>query len=171
MTRGPSSKLGTLESEVAIGAELKMNLFTYYMEYQYAFKKHPEIGPTNGSLEPDDLRRLVEYGRPLGVDILGNQQSFGHLGRILQHPCYAPLREGADVITPVKEESYKLLDDLYSEVIPLLPFPFFNVCCDETWTLGTGPSKALAERSEWAGCMPVTCDAYTTCSATSITSG
>ncbi|NQT52668.1 hypothetical protein HQ576_11480, partial [bacterium] len=41
---------------------------------------------------------------------------------------------------------YQLLDDLYSEVIPHLPLPFFNVCCDETWGLGTGPSKALAKR-------------------------
>ena len=45
MTRGPSSTLETLKFEVALGAQLKMNLFTYYMEYQYAFKKHPLIGP------------------------------------------------------------------------------------------------------------------------------
>ena len=30
-------------------------------------------------------------------------------------------------------------------MLPLLPFPFFNVCCDETWGLGKGPSKARAE--------------------------
>ena len=39
-----------------------------------------------------------------------------------------------------------LLDDLYSEVCPLLPFPMFNVCCDETCGLGNGPSKALADQ-------------------------
>jgi hexosaminidase len=39
-----------------------------------------------------------------------------------------------------------LLDDLYSEVCPLLPFPMFNVCCDETYGLGTGPSKQRAEQ-------------------------
>ena len=38
-----------------------------------------------------------------------------------------------------------MLDDLYSEVCPLLPFAMFNVCCDETWGLGTGPSKTLAD--------------------------
>ena len=41
LTRGPSSTRPTLEHELDLGAELKMNLFTYYMEYQYAFKKHP----------------------------------------------------------------------------------------------------------------------------------
>ena len=146
LTRGPSSKLETLKSEATLGACFKLNLFTYYMEYQFAFKKHPLIGPKDGSLEPDDLKALVQYAKPLGIDILGNQQSFGHFGRILQHPQYAALRENADVLTPVKEETYQLLDDLYSEICPLVPFPFFNVCCDETWGLGTGPSKELAQK-------------------------
>ena len=146
MTRGPSSTLDTLKFEVALGAHLKMNLFTYYMEYQYAFKKHPLIGPADGSLEPDDLRALVDYAKRYHVDVLGNQQSFGHFGRILKHDEYAHLRETPSLLCPVKEESYQLLDDIYSEVCPLLPFPFFNVCCDETWGLGTGPSKELADQ-------------------------
>ncbi|NLX99132.1 MAG: family 20 glycosylhydrolase [Rhodopirellula sp.] len=145
MTRGPSSKLGTLEDEVALGSELKMNLFTYYMEHQYAFKKHPLIGPENGSLTPEDLAALVDYAKPLYVDILGNQQSFGHFGHILAHDRYAHLRETPSLLSPVAEDSYRLLDDFYSEVCPLLPFPWFNVCCDETWGLGEGPSKQLAE--------------------------
>ena len=144
MTRGPSSTLDTLKFEAALGSYLKLNLMTFYMEYQFAFKKHPEIGPPDGSLTPEDLSALVAYVKPYHLNILGNQQSFGHFGRILQHPQYAPLREVPDVLSPVKEGTYQLLDDLYSEVCPLLPFPWFNVCCDETWGLGTGPSKELA---------------------------
>ncbi|MHC4181122.1 MAG: glycoside hydrolase family 20 zincin-like fold domain-containing protein, partial [Planctomycetota bacterium] len=145
LTRGPSSTLDTLKREVALGAGLKMNLFTYYMEYQYAFKKHPTIGPKDGSLVPEDLRALVGYARQRHVDVLGNQQSFGHFEDILKHQQYAPLRETGYILCPVKEESYQLLDDLYSEVCPILPFEMFNVCCDETWGLGKGPSKGLAE--------------------------
>lgn len=146
MTRGPSSKLETLKSEAALASSLKLNLMTFYMEYQYAFRKHPKIGPPDGSLTPEDLSALVTYARSLQVDILGNQQSFGHFGHILKHPEYAALRETADVLTPVREETYRLLDDLYSEVCPLLPFPWFNVCCDETYGLGTGLSRELASK-------------------------
>ena len=146
MTRGPSATLETLQQQVALGAMLKMNLFTYYMEYQYAFSRHPEIGPPDGSLEPGELGRLVAYARPLGIEVLGNQQSFGHLEGILKHQRFAGLRETSAVITPVKEETYRLLDELYSEVCPILPFEFFNVCCDETFGLGTGPSKELAAK-------------------------
>jgi hypothetical protein len=144
LTRGPSSKLETLQFEVALASFLKLNLMTYYMEYQFAFRKHPQIGPPDGSLTPEDLQTLVAYARPLQVEILGNQQSFGHFAHILKHPEFAALRETADVLTPVREETYRLLEDLYAEVCPLLPFPWFNVCCDETWGLGTGPSRDLA---------------------------
>ncbi len=146
MTRGPSSTLETLRYEAALAASLKLNLMTFYMEYQFAFRKHPKIGPKDGSLTPEELSALVEFARPLHLDLLGNQQSFGHFGQILRHPEYAALREVPDVLTPVKPETYQLLDDLYAEVCPLLPFPWFNVCCDETWGLGTGPSRELAAK-------------------------
>ena len=145
LTRGPSSLLSTLQHEVALGSEVKQNFFTYYMEQQYAFKKHPLIGPEDGSLKPEELRQLVTYAEPYGLDIIGNQQSFGHFYHILKHKEYAHLRETSSILCPTKEESYKLLDDLYSEHVPLLPFPMFNVCCDETHGLGKGPSKTLAD--------------------------
>ena len=146
MTRGPSSRLATMQRDVQLGALMKMNVWTYYMEYQFAFKKHPKIGPPDGSLTPADLRALVAYAKPLHVDVMGNQQSFGHFAHILSHPEYADLRETSYLLTPANPKTYKLLDDLYSEVIPLVPFEFFNVCCDETWGLGKGPSKALAAK-------------------------
>jgi len=146
MTRGPSSTLETLEFEASLASYLKLNLMTYYMEYQFAFQKHPNIGPTNGSLTPAELSALVDYVKPLHLEVLGNQQSFGHFGQILSRPEYAALRETPDVLTPVRDETYRLLDDLYSEECPLLTFPWFNVCCDETEGLGTGPSKELATK-------------------------
>ncbi len=146
ITRGPNPKLELLKREVLLGSEVKQNFFTYYMEYQYAFEKHPEIGPEDGSLTPEELRALVRYGEQYHVDIIGNQQSFGHFEDILRHERYAHLRETPSLLCPTKEESYELLDDLYSEQVPLLKSDLFNVCCDETWGLGTGPSKKLAEK-------------------------
>ncbi len=147
LTRGPSTKLAQLKRDLARGARLKLNLFTYYMQSQFAFRKHPLLGPKDGSLAAEELAALVEHGRPLGIDILGNQQSFAHMQHALAHPEYAGLKEDDRTLSPVKEGTYALLDDLYSEVLPILPFEMFNVCCDETWGLGTsGPSKELADK-------------------------
>ncbi len=147
ITRGPSTRLCGLKRDVARGAMLKLNVFTYYMQDQFAFSKHPLLGPKDGSLTPGELKALVEQARPLGVDVLGNQQSFAHMEHTLAHPEYAHLKEDERTLSPVREGTYQLLDDLYSDVMPILPFEFFNVCCDETWGLGTkGPSQALAEQ-------------------------
>lgn len=146
LTRGPSTKMESLRSALELATFFKLNLFTYYMEYQFAFEKHPDIGPPDGSLTRGELRALTEFGRPLHIEILGNQQSFGHFTAILAHPRYAPLRETEYLLCPTNDGTYALLDELYSEVIPLLSFPWFNVCCDETNGLGEGPSKPVAER-------------------------
>ncbi len=146
LTRGPSSLLETLKRDARLGASFKLNLFTYYMESQFAFKKHPVIGPKDGALTPEDLAAFVAFAKPLGIDVLGNQQSFAHFEHILKHKEYAHLGEAGYILCPVIPESYKLLDDFYSEIMPLLPFPWFNVCCDETWDLGKGPSKELAAK-------------------------
>ena len=145
IARGQSPKLHTLKHEADLGALLKLNGFTYYMEHQYAFTKHPDIGPKDGSLLPAELKALNDYCRPLNVELIGCQQSFGHLTGILQHDAYKDLRETLFTICPTVEGTYKLLDDLYSEEAPLLDSKLFNVCCDETFDLGTGPSRALAD--------------------------
>ena len=147
LTRGPSTKFSELKRDVTRGAMLKMNLFTYYMQHQFAFTKHPLLGPKDGSLTPEELAGLVEHARPLGVEILGNQQSFAHMQHTLAHEEYAHLKEDDRTLSPVHEGTYELLDDLYSDVLPILPFEMFNVCCDETWGLGEkGPSKELADK-------------------------
>jgi hexosaminidase len=146
ITRGPNPTLETLEREVRLSALLKMNSFTYYLEHQFAYAKHPEIGPKDGSLTPEELKALIEYAKRHGVEVIGNQQSFGHFAEILKHDRYKPLAETTWVLNPTNEGTYQLLDDLYSEQAPLTESAFFNVCCDETDGLGTGPSRAVAEK-------------------------
>lgn len=148
MTRGPSSRLSFLHDQVRIGASVKANLFTYYMEHQFAFTKHPIIGlpEDDGGLGPAELRALVAYAGDRHMHVAGCQQSFGHFGHILKHPEYAHLRETGGVVNPTDERTYDLLNDLYSEQAPHVPFELFNVCCDETYGLGTGPAKEVADR-------------------------
>lgn len=146
ITRGASPKLATLKSEVQVGSLLKMNFFTYYIEHQFEFKKHPLIGPKDGSLTAAELKKLVQYAQNFNVDIIGCQQSFGHFYHILKHEKYSHLKEGTDCLNPTNEGTYQLLDDMFSEQMPSLKSKFFNICCDETVELGKGPSKALADK-------------------------
>lgn len=148
MTRGPSAKLETLKREADLGGLFKLNLFEYYMEFQYAFPKNPVIGPKDGSLTPEELKALVAHAKRQQMDVLGCQQSFGHSAAILSHPEYAAIRETGDILSPAREETYAFLESLYSDVAPLIPFPWFNVCCDETQGLDAtqGPAKEMVKQ-------------------------
>lgn len=146
ITRGQSPRPETLQIETRMTALLRMNFLTYYMEHQYEFRKHPDIGPVGGSLLQSELQALVAYAKARDVEIIGSQQSFGHFGAILDHKPYAGLQEAPGVLDPTNEGTYSLLDEMYSEQVPLLESKFFNVCCDEVGGLGTGPSKPVADK-------------------------
>ena len=171
MTRGPSSTLATLKREVALGGALKMNLFTYYMEYQYAFKKHPVIGPEDGSLTPEDLKALVAFAKPRHIDILGNQQSFGHFGKHPQAPGVRPLPRNGRHPPAGKGGDLPAAGRPLLRGLPLLPFELFNVCCDETAGWARGRRRSWRRRSASAGSTSSTCAASTICSRKSTASG
>ena len=152
LTRGPSPHLELLLFESDLGAQLKQNMFTYYMEDQFEFKKHPKLSPPNGSLLQDEFKQWIAFAATRHQIILGNQQSFAHHYKQLAKPDYAHLGEAGYILSPVVEEVYQYLDDLYSEILPLAPFEMFNVCCDETFDLAkSGPSKELADKIGVAG--------------------
>ena len=155
-SRGPSPHFETILQYFDLGSQLKHNMFTYYMEDQFEFKKHPLINPKDGTLTQEEFKKAVAFAAMRHLNILGMQQSFGHLYKILAIPEYAHLAEpgfsgspfntGPYMLCPAIEETYSFLDDLYSEIIPLVPFGMLFVACDETWDLAkSGPSKELAD--------------------------
>lgn len=147
LSRGPSPHLETLFKEFDLGASLKHNMFTYYMEDQFELKKHPKIWPKNGSLLQEEFEKSIDYADRRHLIMLGCLQSFAHHEKILAIPEYAHLGEAGYILSPTVEEVYSFLDERYSEMLPLLPFEMFAACCDETWDLAkSGPSKELAEK-------------------------
>lgn len=145
ISRGPIPTMDFLKRQIRTMAELKMNMLTLYTEHVFKLEGHPVIAPPDG-LSADEVRELSAYAKQYHVELVGNFQSFGHAWNILRHEQYHHLRETPSILTPAKEETYEFLDEVYSEVCPAYDSPLFNVNCDETYGLGEGPSKALAER-------------------------
>ena len=146
ISRGPIPTLDFLKSEIRRLAELKQNVFTLYTEHVFKLDKHPLIAPPDG-ITAAEIAELVDYARHYHVELIGNFQSFGHFGKILQVPEYSHLGEGESrgVLSPAKPESYAFLADVYSEIAPAYACPLFNINCDETWELGVGASKAMVD--------------------------
>jgi hexosaminidase len=153
-SRGKVPKISTLKELVTRLAHWKVNEFQLYIETVFTFKKHPEIGKGYSPLTRDEILELKEHCRKHHVRLVGSLASFGHLEKILSLPRYSHLGEmpgfrgyaGGTTLCPSDSGSIKLIEDLYSEFVPLFDAEDFNVCCDETWELGKGRSKKRAER-------------------------
>jgi len=139
--------LKTLKELAEVLSAYKLNVLQLYTEHTFRFARHPKIGAGCGSLTSEDIVALDEHCRSLHVELMPNLQSFGHFRNALILPEYQHLAE-TDLwwtLSPAFEESYTLLDELYGDMLPSFTSTTFNVDCDETWDLGRGASKALAE--------------------------
>lgn len=149
----------TLKALIDKLASWKINEFQLYTEHTYAYQNHRVIWENASPLTPEDIHTLDYYCREVFIDLVPNQNSFGHFHRWLMHPEYAHLAEypeGFDwpiFITPrpfslnaADPDVFPFIDELYTELLPNFSSRYFNVGCDETFDLGRGRSKDLVDR-------------------------
>ncbi|HEX7722536.1 MAG TPA: beta-N-acetylhexosaminidase [Pyrinomonadaceae bacterium] len=147
ISRGPVPTLDYIKRQIRTEAFFKMNMHSFYMEHTFGSQSHPLIGPEGGSLTPAEIKELVAYARNYHVELVPEQQTFGHLHKALRLEKYAELGETpyGDVLSPQQPASYKLIEDWYKELNELFPGQFFHIGEDETFELGEGQSKTEAQ--------------------------
>ena len=161
ISRGRVPKLETLLDLAEHLADFKINELQLYTEHTFAYRKYKSVWQSWGALTGGEIRRLDARCRELGIDLVPNQNSFGHLRHFLEHP---KLKKLAEVSKPYEDASGEFvrrpstlapnhpgtlpfLRGLYEELLPNFSSHFFNVGCDETWDLGRGQSKQLCENN------------------------
>ncbi len=148
ISRGPVPTVDYIKRQLRAFAAFKLNMHSFYMEQTFASSTHPLIGPEGGSLTPAEIRELVAYARRYHIELVPEQQTFGHLHKALKFEKYNELAEVpyGDVLSPQQEGSYKLVADWYRELDQLFPGKFFHIGADETFELGEGQSREVARQ-------------------------
>jgi hypothetical protein len=147
ISRGPVPTVDYIKRQIRTEAYFKMNMHSFYMEHTFQSESHPLIGPEGGSLTPAEIKELVSYAHNYHVELVPEQQTFGHLHKALRLEKYADLAETpyGDVLSPQQPASYKLIADWYQEINSLFPGQFFHIGEDETFELGEGQSRTEAQ--------------------------
>ncbi|HEV7746774.1 MAG TPA: glycoside hydrolase family 20 zincin-like fold domain-containing protein [Pyrinomonadaceae bacterium] len=147
ISRGPVPTVDYIKRQLRTFAAFKLNMHSFYMEQTFASNANPLIGPAGGSLTPDEIRELVVYARRYHIELVPEQQTFGHLHKALKLERYNELAEMpyGDVLSPQQEGSYKLIAAWYRELNELFPGKFFHIGADETFELGEGQSREAAK--------------------------
>lgn len=161
VTRGKVPKLKTLIALADTCARYKLNQLQLYVEHTFAFRRHPEVWAGADPLTADEIRALDAHCAKLHIDLVPSFSTFGHLYGWIRTKKFAHLNE-LEVDAPGEPfnwwdrqqhytldcrnpESLALVREIIAEVRPLFRSKLFNVCADETFDLGKGRNRKLAE--------------------------
>ncbi len=136
---------------------LRYNHLELYFEDVFAYPGHEKVWQQTGTISPEDIEFLDSECRARGIELVPNQNSFGHLTGWLSKPEYRHLAEAPDgfsdpwgshrpypfSLSPAVDEVDGFLDELYTDLLPHFTSRRFNVGLDETFDLGQGRSAGL----------------------------
>lgn len=160
ISRGRVPNLQTLLDLADKLADFKINELQLYTEHTFAYRDYKSVWQDWGALTGAEIRKLDARCRELGIDLVPNQNSFGHLREFLVHPKLKRLAEiskpfpdggGAfwrypSTLAPNHPGTLPFLRKLYDELLPNFSSEFLNIGGDETWDLGRGQSKPLCDK-------------------------
>lgn len=151
--------LNTLYNLVDLLASWKINQFQLYTEHTFAYRNHPEVWAEASPLTGEEILALDAYCGERFIELVPNQNSFGHMERWLKFPRYRGLGElmgswvtpwgetqqGGFSLCPGDPASIELVRSLYDELLPHFSSRLFNIGADETFELGQGRSAEACE--------------------------
>lgn len=161
VTRGRVPTLDTLKALADRMAYYKLNQLQLYVEHTYLFRNFSEIWRDDTPLTAQEIMELDSYCAGLNIELVPSLACFGHLYKALSSKSYAHLCELEDsnkvkptylgrmmhhTVDVTNEESFQMIKEMLEEFMPLFSSKQVNICADETFDLGMGRSKALAEK-------------------------
>ncbi len=138
---------------------LKYNQLQLYTEHTFAYRNHQTVWENASPLTAEEIQSLDAHCYNRYIELVPNQNSFGHMDRWLRHNAYRDLAECPNGYThpllgPLQwggtlkpnEESIAFIRELYDELLPNFCSNRVNVGGDEPWELGQGWSEKLVKK-------------------------
>lgn len=158
ISRDKVPTLSTVQTLVDRLASWKVNQLQLYMEHTFAYVGHERVWRDASPFTAEEIRALDAHCAERHVELVPNQNSFGHMHRWLAHQPYRALAEcpgGFEHPWNWSGEPYGLcatdpatlrfLEGLYDQLLPNFRSALFNVGLDEPLDLGHGRSRAACE--------------------------
>ena len=159
ISRDRVPKMGALKNLIDLLSELKYNQFQLYIEHTFAYRNHEKVWRDYSPLTSEEIIELDRYAKERMIELVPNQNSFGHLEKWLVHDEYKRYAEVEDgfmtpwgfrmnhpfSLSPAAEGVFEFLRSLYRELLPNFSSDKFNIGCDETFDLCQGKSKKLCK--------------------------
>lgn len=159
-TRGRIQTLDNLKKLADTMAFYKLNQLQLNVEHTYLFRGMSELWRDDTPLTAEEIMELDDYCFERGIELVPSLATFGHLYKLLSSRTYERLCELPDsagrpfsfedrmalhTVNVSDPDSIKLVKEMITEYMALFRTNKFNICADETFALGKGKSRALAD--------------------------
>ncbi len=154
VSRSKVPTMTTLYSLVDMLASWKINQLQLYTEHTFAYRNHPQVWADASPFTGEEILALDAYCRARFIELVANQNTFGHMTPWLIHDRYRDLSEAPDgcdtrwghynfplSLNPGDPRSLELVRSMLDELLPHFSSRQVNVGCDETIDLGQGRSR------------------------------
>ena len=159
VSRGRIPTLAELKRLADVCSFYKINQLQLYVEHSYLFEGFSETWREDTPLTAEEIMEFDAYCAALHIDLVPSLSSFGHLYGVLRTKQYGHLSELADerkgyfmhdrmahhTVDVTNEESFAMVCRRIMDYVKLFRSDKFNICADETFDLGKGKSKAVAD--------------------------
>ena len=142
ISRGRMPTVATFKKIIDFLASVKYNELQIYMEgHVFKFASVPQYTKDFDCLNAQDIKELEAYCHARFIDLVPNQNSFGHMYPWLSQPelshlAVAPEGGKGSTINTLLPESLEFIDKLYSDLLPCHESEYVNIGFDEAYGLG-----------------------------------
>ncbi|MCU0635332.1 MAG: beta-N-acetylhexosaminidase [Gemmatimonadaceae bacterium] len=137
-------------------AAYKVNVYSPYFEHTFDYAAYPLAAPPGARVTAAEMRDLVAYARRYHIEVIPEQEAFGHLHHFLKNETYSSLGETphGHVIAPGQPGALEYVRRTFTELDRAFPGGrFFHIGADETFELGRGRTRerVVAEAAQHGG--------------------
>jgi hypothetical protein len=139
-------------------SNLRYNQLQFYTEHTFKYTGHDLVWGDYSPMTPEEIIELDIYCQEHFIELVPNQNAFGHLRQWLKHDKYKHLAECPDGFTYANvfyekgqilkpdAQSIDFIDSLFSELLDNFSSDLVNIGADETIELGLGASKDICKK-------------------------
>lgn len=154
ISRNKVPKVETVKYILDLMSDVKMNHFELYVEgFSFEYQSFPQFLEDESYITVEEFKEIEAYANSKYIDLVPNQNGFGHMAEWLKQDAYKDLAEAPDgiflwgthrapsTLDPNDPRSLELIKQMYQDMIPHSNSKYFNMNFDEPFELGRGKSK------------------------------